>query len=873
MKTRIFLGAMALALGLFTASCNDDEDYSPATGVIISSVQTGSSDVTANSAVINGSVEGLGSQTNYSVGFYYGNSAESLTESISGTLSDNAITATIGGLSVGQTIYYQAYVTLQGKVTYKGEVQSFTTSDAKVASKSATADVFSATLGGTVTGLPDNAVCGITISNKEDQESVRAGRPFEAAANADFTVDVKGLLPGKTYYYSAYVDLGAGKIYGDIQSFTTKDYAFDVDKDLVDLGLSIKWAKCNLGAASETELGGLYGFGDVTGLNWSTQAADYPAQGDIYKTANDIVAMTYGKCTLPTQAQFEELYAKCEHKWVVKDGVAGMEFTGPNGNSIFLPAAGSRTGAKISGEGEQAAYMTGSINSSSSDFYLSYTLGEAYGAEAATPKFVGLSVRPVSEASNVAFDKSLLYKTWYLDIDAEGKTVIFGGPMFYYGTDDSWATVTNKEPVLGDSWNWCPDYASNSWLGEAREYGKMTLKADGTCTIIRIDAAGKETREEGTFTVDEENKTISLSIDILGFDKFNTFTLDAKTKLKIFSLTEKGMQIAILRDPALSGEGACSLVYNYIPHGKKYGYKAKLTCYSNPQADAADAWTSASDIIDPKAGEQYTLKFTTDVPRTNGSVYVLDIESLANDYPNALVRIDEIKADGKSIAFNAQKFYYGDIERNGNYRVEIANIWGNGTTDNSTIEDNPFTKDGGKTPAGGPTELAFKKEFEVKFTIVSLGSNMAGKYDVKLITVNPDWDGTWGTKVGEIEVKYNKFSYSIEPTTINGKYENTTFANGAIMTFFEIADFPFMQPDMTFNSIKIDGTELSGYDKSKIVNTNDGTKYRYELWNCYGATGKNGCAFGTRNGDIMKELGFTSSVEISFTMNALGCVK
>ncbi len=865
---------MALALGLFTASCNDEEDYSPATGVIISSVQTGSSDVTANSAVINGSVAGLGSQSNYSVGFFYGNSAEALTESVAGSLSDNAITATINGLKEGQTIYYQAYVTLQGKLTYKGEVQSFTTSDAKVTSKSATADVFSATLGGTVTGLPDNAICGITLSNKEDQESVRAGLPIAVAANADFTVDVKGLLPGKTYYYSAFVDLGAGKVYGDVQSFTTKNYTFDVDKDLVDLGLSTKWAKCNLGAASETELGGLYGFGDVTGLNWSTQAADYPADGDIYKSANDIVAMTYGKCTLPTQAQFEELYAKCEHKWVTKDGVAGMEFTGPNGNSIFLPAAGSRTGAKISGEGEQAAYMTGSISPSSSDFYLSYTLGEAYGAEAATPKFVGLSVRPVSSASNVAFDKSLLYKTWYLDIDAKGQCVVFDGPIYYYGTDDSWATRTNNEPVMGDSWNWCPDYVGNSWLGPAREYGSMTLNDDGTCVITRIDAEGKETKEEGTFTVDEVNKTISLSIDILGFSNFNSLTVDAKTNLKIFSISEDGVQIAILRDPALSGEGACSLVYNYITHGKKFGYLTKLSCYSNAEGDAPDAWNAAEMVIEPKAGQQYSLKYTTQAPRTRGSVFILDIVGLGNDYPNALVRIDEIKKDGQAIAFNAQRFFYGDIENNGNYRVEMANIWGKGHNDAwNGVANNAFTAEGGEAADNGPAELAFNETFEVTFTIVSLESNMAGKYDVNFITINKDWGGTWGTKFGEIEVKFADNAYSIEPTTISGKYEDATFADGSIMTFFEVANFPFMQPDMIFNSVKIDGTELSGYDKSKIVNTNEGTKYRYELWNCYGATSGAGCAFGTRDNDLMKELGFTSSIEVSFTMNALGCVK
>lgn len=34
----------------------------------------------------------------------------------------------------------------------------------------------------------------------------------------------------------------------------------------------------------------------------------------------------------------------------------------------------------------------------------------------------------------------------------------------------------------------------------------------------------------------------------------------------------------------------------------------------------------------------------------------------------------------------------------------------------------------------------------------------------------------------------------------------------------------------------------------------DSSKYRLELWNCYGATKNAGCAFGTPDGDVIKEL-------------------
>lgn len=140
------------------------------------------------------------------------------------------------------------------------------------------------------------------------------------------SVTVDGLLPGTTYYYAAYLDLGAGVVYGDVAQFTTQAHEFDVANDLVDLGLSVKWAKYNIGAAHENEMGGLFGFGDVMGFNSSIDPADY-ASADIYKTALDVANIGFGgKVTIPTLAQFEELFERCQKEWTEMDGVAGYKF-------------------------------------------------------------------------------------------------------------------------------------------------------------------------------------------------------------------------------------------------------------------------------------------------------------------------------------------------------------------------------------------------------------------------------------------------------------------------------------------------------------------------------------------------------------------
>lgn len=80
-----------------------------------------------------------------------------------------------------------------------------------------------------------------------------------------------------------------------------------------DLGLSVKWARCNIGANIPKDNGKLYTF-------------------------EEAIHNTDGK--LPTKEQWEELKNKCTWTWENKNGINGYKVTGPNGNYIFLPAAG-----------------------------------------------------------------------------------------------------------------------------------------------------------------------------------------------------------------------------------------------------------------------------------------------------------------------------------------------------------------------------------------------------------------------------------------------------------------------------------------------------------------------------------------------------
>ena len=861
---------------IFMTGCSDD-DYSVSNTPLLTdeSVTTGSADVTVTSATFHGTVKGLEEQnaSAYALGFYYGKSEDNLSEKVAASGS-NEFQATVSGMP-GDVVYYQAYVTLQGRVTYKGSVQSAIMTDAKAITgepKDLTAN--SVILTGKLEKAPQEATSGIVISGVEGSEKVRAGvRIVAAGINDNYEIKAEGLLPNTTYHYTAYLDLGNGTVYGEDRTFTTAPADFNPDTDLVDLGLSTKWAKYNVGATDEKQLGGLFGFGDMTGFQTSINLDDY-ASADIYKTDRDVANKVYGSwVTMPTIDEFEELFTECKKEWVedTENHVAGYKFTGPNGNSIFLPAAGTRTQGNVSGEGLNGYYLSGSINATDNRFAMAYSFDQNVARRTSTPVYQALAIRPVSVAKNVKFDKEKLYNTWEFDLKPDESHYKFVGPVFFYGKDASWASYTNNQPVVGETTGWDADYASiKSWAITDPSHcnGTMTFYKDedgnDKVKVHQVQADGSYKDSEGTFTVDEKNKTITMTIDPLNAVEYiGGITRTDETKIKVMSLSDEALQLGVIR----SSDGQL-MIYNYVTSDVKNGYVAKLTAWGD-----GGNWDGASTVVSggSKAVGQYTVKLETTEARTNGKVYVLDLEGFAAKYPKALVRIDAIKADGQDLKFDANKFHYGDIEDNGNYRIELFNIWGSGTAQNS-----PFRASGGPGEAGEPA-LAFNKTLEVTFSVVSTTSDGTGVY-------TPTFNAVRGWGEGEAQlfgyndgstlkvVKSDKGQYSLENNQFDMTYEGSGFEGGTIMTFVEIADLYGFFPGThsTLDEFYLDGKAVS-YDKSKVVDANENPKYRLELFNCYAAT-KDNCAFGVKDGDLMRELGFNKSMRAKFTVHSLFAV-
>ena len=172
--------------------------------------------------------------------------------------------------------------------------------------------------------------------------------------------------------------------------------------DFVDLGLSVKWATCNVGANSPEEYGDYFAWGEVytkesyTGDNCSTLGLSMPDISGIFM--RDVAAHYWGgPWRMPTAAEQQELVNDCTWEWTTLNGVNGYKVTGPNGNSIFLPATGYRLGTSSGNVGSGGLYW--SSTPYGDDGYFAYSL-YFYGGHydwGLHFRYYGQSVRPVLE--------------------------------------------------------------------------------------------------------------------------------------------------------------------------------------------------------------------------------------------------------------------------------------------------------------------------------------------------------------------------------------------------------------------------------------------------------------------------------------------
>jgi hypothetical protein len=386
-------------------------------------------DIAITSATLRGNITDDGGAAVTSRGFYYGTDADNLSQMVSADSGNGEYSKALSGLTVATTYYYCAFAT-NSAGTAIGEVMSFTLLDIVPptvqtnAASSITAT--GATLNGNVTSDGDATVTargflyGTNSSNLT--QTVQSG-----SGTGSFTANLTGLTSGTTYYYKAYATNSAGTAYGEVRSFTTESSGANTGTlnghDYVDLGLpsGTLWATCNVGANTPEGYGNYYAWGETTNketYNWDnyryydgSNLTKYTGSDGLttLQSSDDAATANWGAgWRMPTYDEMNELINNCTVTWTTQNGVNGRLFTGPNGNSIFLPAAGWRHNSALNDDGSYGLYWSSSLfngNGYASDhtraWYLRIrnSVSEGY-LTAYLNRDYGISVRPVCASQN-----------------------------------------------------------------------------------------------------------------------------------------------------------------------------------------------------------------------------------------------------------------------------------------------------------------------------------------------------------------------------------------------------------------------------------------------------------------------------------------
>lgn len=259
--------------------------------------------------------------------------------------------------------------------------------------------------------------CGFIYDTSPDFHSPLKVKVSYRALTGDFSLVIMGLKPNTTYYYRAYACTYNNDKFGEIRSFTTlpSDSPSTETKgthpQAIDLGLSVKWASCNVGAESPEEYGSYFAWGETEektdkysskSVTYGLSISELESRGIIGSDGNltaeyDAATANWGgDWRMPTSDEMEELLNNCTWEWTTQNGVNGRKVTGPNGNFIFLPAAGYCYGTSLDYAGSVGYYWSAMPYGGSYDAYC-LRFDSDYCGWYGNRCYYGFAVRPVSE--------------------------------------------------------------------------------------------------------------------------------------------------------------------------------------------------------------------------------------------------------------------------------------------------------------------------------------------------------------------------------------------------------------------------------------------------------------------------------------------
>ena len=190
----------------------------------------------------------------------------------------------------------------------------------------------------------------------------------------------------------------------------------DYIEEFIDLGLSVRWAPCNIGANRPERYGDYFAWGE-TSIKSNYNISNYIwfdiDSGTIIKyctddgvgtldyniildVSDDAARVNWGNgWRIPTMEEFNELIDNCDINWTKLNNVGGCKFTSKiNGKSIFLPASGYMASSDSS-VGELGYYWTATLDVKDPSRAMQFMFNYKEHQLNSTARFFGQPIRPV----------------------------------------------------------------------------------------------------------------------------------------------------------------------------------------------------------------------------------------------------------------------------------------------------------------------------------------------------------------------------------------------------------------------------------------------------------------------------------------------
>ena len=391
------------------------------------------SEITYDSCVINGDLNTYNADLfSKSVWFLYGQSQSSLDDLITSGIrvpaslaEDGSFKVSLSGLSYGTEYNFVACARVNDR-NYFGEVGVFSTESfsASVITRVASdVTLYKGVLNGSVSF--DNIASfskSVRFLYSDTAETLEEliGQGIEEVSSVDidgdFSVNLTGLKCGTEYHFVACATVNDIEFYGEVSSFFTSK----LPEGAVDLGLSVAWASCNVGAESPERFGDYYAWGETEkkdSYDWNTYLWGNGESRSLIKynydryyglidnkfqldTDDDVAQVKMGgSWRMPTKDEMAELVDNCDWVFQKYKGVNGFTVRSKvNGNCIFLPISGRAEGDFVWLSGSWGCYLTSSLNSPTSAFCLEIDeiRSNPYLLRS-NSRYLGLSVRAVIE--------------------------------------------------------------------------------------------------------------------------------------------------------------------------------------------------------------------------------------------------------------------------------------------------------------------------------------------------------------------------------------------------------------------------------------------------------------------------------------------